>query len=124
MATKDDSTSFDDLMPVNASNDNDDDGETLIKLDPGDSLIGSLRFVESDVGKYNNDMLHLTREGDDEAVKHWSNDTIRKSLKAADVKPGDVIGLRKESEPYTFEDDDGKEQRAHGYEVAVSEGGN
>lgn len=121
---KADAPSFDDLTKVDPSNDNDDEEVPTVKLDAGEDLVAELRHIERDVGQHGNDVLHLTDTTGD-PCKMWSNRTISRALDEADVSPGDVIGIRKDSEPYTFEttDDDGNtvEREAFGFEVGVLE---
>jgi hypothetical protein len=107
--------SFDDLEPVSPR----EDGDT-VRLDPGESIVATVRHVQSNASKHGNDLLHLTTQ-EGEHVQMWSNATISRELEAADVGPGDVVGIRKEKEPYTYtvEGDDGEEEEreAYGFEV-------
>lgn len=133
MATEEETPSFDDLASISPSNDNDDD-EPTVKLDAGEEYVARLRHIERGVGKYNNDVLHITLENECDGhepgshVKWWSNDTVSGLLDDANVQPGDVIGVRKDEDPYSYiiEDDDGNEEEreAYGFEVGVLEGGN
>ena len=110
--------SFDDLELIgDDTNDNDDRN---VKLEPGEELVGELRFIESNASRYGNDKLHLTRLDDQEYVTWWSNATVSKKLEQKDVEPGDIIGLRKDEDTYTYTDDEtGEENEAYGYEVGV-----
>lgn len=119
MAAKD-APSFDDLTPVEPANDTDDEDVPIVKLEPGDELVADVRFIERNVGKWQNTMLHLTRASG-ENCKMWSNKTIDRALGEADVGPGDTIGIRKSEDSYTYEDDDGEEREAYDFEVAVLE---
>lgn len=112
--------SFEDLSKVPSPNDNGDDDVPEVRLDPGESFVGTLRHREKGVGKYKNTVLHLSTV-DGEPVKMWSNRTIDTQLESAHVKPGDWIGVQKDAEPYTFTDDEGNEREAYGFDVRVSE---
>lgn len=112
--------SWDDLSKVQTSQDTDDDGEPLIKLDPGEDVVAEVRFIEEEVGQHGNTMLHLTTT-DGDPVRMWSNTTIDRALDAAEVTAGDVIGIRKHEESYTFETEDGDEREAYDFDVGVLE---
>ncbi|WP_218836359.1 hypothetical protein [Halorarum salinum] len=77
--------------------------------------MAEVRHVEPNVGKFDNTVLHLTQEGD--PCRMWSNATIDRQLDAADVCPGETIGIKKSEEQYTYETDDGEEREAFDYEV-------
>jgi hypothetical protein len=47
----------------------------------------------------------------------WSNATIDRALNAAEVGPGDTVGIRKGEDPYTYETDEGEEREAFDFEV-------
>ena len=113
MASKE-APSFDDLTPVDTSDDTDDD-VPVIKLEPGESIVAEVRHIERNVGKWKNSVLHLTRNG--EPCKMWSNATIDRALNAAEVGPGDTVGIRKGEDPYTYETDEGEEREAFDFEV-------
>lgn len=114
--------SFDDLAPVSSvGNDGDDD---VRKLEPGDNFVARVRHVEREVGKHENDVLHLTDLDSGENFKYWSNTTISRKLAAAEVEPNDVIGVRKGEEKKSYTDDDGEEIPYYEYEVRVAERGN
>lgn len=117
MAAKD-KPSFDDLTKVSPSNDNDNDDVPTKKLAPGEEFVAVIRHIERGVGQYNNTVLHLN-DLDGEPFKFWSNRTIDRSLNEADAGPGDTIGVRKDSEPYSYETDDGEQKEAYGFEVGV-----
>ena len=93
MATKD-VPSFDDLTPVEPSNDNNDEDVPIVKIEPGDELVADVRFIERNVGKWQNTMLHLTRTSG-ENCKMWSNKTIDRAVAEAEVGPDDTLGIRK-----------------------------
>lgn len=119
MASQDNAPSFDDMSPINSSNDNDD--EDVYKLDPGEKVVAQIRHIERNVGRFDNDLLHLTfNTGEFETI--WSNNTIRKALDQIEAKAGDWIGIAKDEEPYTYtvendETGESEEKEAYGYEV-------
>ncbi|SDM47016.1 hypothetical protein SAMN04487949_1771 [Halogranum gelatinilyticum] len=113
-----DTPSFDDLTPVSVPNDDDNDDVPVVKLQPGEDLVAEVRHIERGVGKYKNNVLHLTRP-DGQLCKMWSNGTIDRKLDAADVGPGDTIGIRKSTDSYEYETDDGDEREAYDFQVAV-----
>ena len=116
-----DAPSFDDLTPINPSNDTDDDEVPTVKLDPGEDIVAEIRHIERNVGRYGNNVLHLTL-GDGTLCKMWSNRTIDDALEEAGVGAGDTIGIRKDSDPYTYtiEDDDGNEEEREAYVFQVA----
>lgn len=116
MASKE-APSFDDMTPVESSNDNDDDVPT-VKLDPGESFVAEVRHIERNVGKWNNTVLHLTRSSG-EMFKYWSCGTIDRKLEKANVGPGDTIGVRKSEDQYEFTTEDGEGGEAYDFEVRV-----
>jgi len=117
MATKE-GPSFDDLTRVEPSNDNDDEDVQTIKLDPGEDIVAEVRHIERNVGQFDNTVLHLTRP-DGSLCKMWSNATIDRRLEKAGVTPGDTIGIKKDTDSYTYETDDGEEREAYNFQVAV-----
>lgn len=124
MAT--DHPSFDELEPIETESDNDEDEPTK-KLEPGEAIVAEVRHIEWGASQFGNSILHLTdNAGNGEFVKMYSNGTIDRRLTEADVGPGDVIGLKKDEEPYTYtaENDDGEEEEreAYGFDVRVLEG--
>ena len=52
MATED-VPSFDDLEPVKVANDSEEDDAELIKLEPGENLVGEIREIHRNLGEYN-----------------------------------------------------------------------
>lgn len=114
------SPSFDDLSTVNQSNDDDDGDVETIKLEPGEDFVAEVRHIEKDVGRYGNNVIHLTKPGGGLA-KYWSNRTVDQALDAADVGPGDTIGVRKADDSYTFtaENDDGEEEEREAFDFDV-----
>ena len=101
-----------------ATTDTGSDDVPTFELEPGESAVLRIRHIECDVGQHNNRVLHLTRENGD-LSKKWSNRTIDRAVERYDLGPGDWIGLRKEEESFSFENEDGEEQEAHGYDVRV-----
>lgn len=101
----------------------DDDDDTL-RLDPGEQVIAEVRAIDRDADRYGRDRLHLTRRDTDEQefVVYMASSSVSRQLDNADVGPGDLVGIAKEEEPYTFTDDDGEEQEAYGFEVRVQSG--
>ena len=106
--------SFDDLEPV--ANDFDDDDADLIKLEPGENVVGEIRQIHTGLGDYDSTLLYIAR-GLGDVVKLWSNRQIDSQMTAADLDEGDVIGIAKTEETATYTADGGDEQEYHIFEV-------
>ena len=123
MATEN-APAFEDLTPINTSNANDDDEEPTLKLDAGEHVVAEVRYIEQNAGEFDNTLLHLT-DTTGEVCKMWSNRTIDSAFQEKGVGAGDVIGIKKDEEPYTFEveNDDGEmeEREAYGFDVRLLE---
>jgi hypothetical protein len=110
--------SFDDMQSATTDTSSDDDVQ-LLELEPGEAAVLQIRHIEEDVGQYGNRVLHLTRENGD-LCKKWSNQTIDRAVERHNLGPGDWLGLKKEDEPSTWENENGEEQEAYGYDVRVA----
>jgi hypothetical protein len=106
MAANDDAPDWDDLTEVDSPGTT-EENERTVRLDPGDRLLGKLRFTEYNAGQHNNTLVHLTTP-DGEHVQHWFNRTLEEQLEDADASPGDWIGVEK-SETQTTSDINGEE---------------
>lgn len=106
--------SFDDLDPV--ANDYDDDDVETLKLDPGESVVGEIREINTGLGDYDSTLLIIAR-GLGDVVKIWSNRQIDAQMASADLGEGDVVGIKKTEETSTYTDDTGQEQEYHIFEV-------
>ncbi|GGL60248.1 hypothetical protein [Halocalculus aciditolerans] len=115
--------SWDDLSEVSSGND-DEEYDDVLNLDPGDSVVAEVRAIERDADRYGRDRYHLTRTDGEEPkyVSYFASASVTRPLDNADVGPGDVIGIKKDEDSYTFEDEDGEEQEAYGFEVRVLDG--
>ncbi len=116
--------SFDDLEPIEDSNDDYDDGEELIRFEVGEPVLGVIVEIERDLGPNSNSMVHLARDGQlDDRIKFWSNGQIDRKIRDAGLGNGDWLGVCKLSETDTFENDDGEEVEYHLFDVRAP-GGN
>lgn len=115
MATEE-TPSFDDLDPVeDPGTDTEDDAE-WIELEPGESIVGELRSVRPNCGDYDTTVLEIAR-GLGDTVLMWSNGQIDRKLGHNDLGEGDVVGIRRTEETFTFENAEGEEQEANVWEV-------
>ncbi|PSQ31652.1 hypothetical protein BRD16_01705 [Halobacteriales archaeon SW_6_65_46] len=102
------------------------DEQDAISLDPDEYLIGEVRHIERDVGEYGSDVIHLTLTETDvsgfaggDMAPYWAGNTVSRKVTENDVGPGDLIGLRKDAEPYTYTGQDGEESEAYDFELRV-----
>jgi len=120
-----DTPAFDDLAPVEANDDEQNDYETeWLDLDAGESVVGEIRAVKPNCGKYDTTVLEIAR-GLGDVVCMWSNGQIDRALKANDLGEGDVVGIKhtEETRTYTPEGSD-EEQEFDLWEVrALDRGG-
>jgi|AntRauTorcE11898_2_1112593.scaffolds.fasta_scaffold13764_2 hypothetical protein len=106
---------IDDLSPVQNSN-NEDEVEEL-ELEPGDSFVGEVRSIERGLGDYDSTLVHFATEQLGEQRKYWLPGHVDAQFYKADIEEGQVVGLIKDEEPTTGEDDDGEGFEYHAVEV-------
>ena len=106
---------IDDLSPVSNTS-NDDEVEDL-ELEPGDSFVGEVRSIERGLGEYDSTLVHFATEQLGEQRKYWLPGHVDAQFYEADIEEGDVVGLIKEEEPTSGENDDGEEFEYHRVEV-------
>jgi hypothetical protein len=92
---------FDDLSPVEEPEAESDDEVPTIKLEPGEILQGTLLSIE-EKGQYGDNVLRI-KSGNRGVVEYWDCKGIRRQFTAADVSPGDYVGIRKSEEMESFE---------------------
>jgi hypothetical protein len=107
MATQE-TPSFDDLEPVDNSTSDDYDSE-WIDLEPGESVVGEIRELTPNCGKYDTTVIELAR-GIGDVVAMWSNSQIDNALDDNDLGESDVVGIKHTEQTSTFTNEDGEEQ--------------
>lgn len=110
--------SIEDMKPVGVPDSDRDDDAEWIDLEPGDSVIGEIREIKPNCGRYNSTVLKLSR-GVGDTVLLWSKPHIDNQITSNDLGEGDVIAIVVEDEPRTFTTDDGEEREYHFHEVRV-----
>ena len=109
--------SFDDLDPVEDSNDSDDAQD--LELEPGDEFVGEVRSIERNLGDFDSTLVHFATEELGEQRKYWLPNHVDAQFYQADIQEGDVIGLSKAEEPTETETEEGDTVEYHRVEVRV-----
>jgi len=107
---------WEDLDPVETDDENDDYDTEWLDLDPGEIVVGELRAVKPNCGKYDTTVLEIAR-GIGDVVTMWSNGQIDRVLQQKDLGEGDVVGIKHTEETRTFTTEDGDEQEYDLWEV-------
>lgn len=105
--------SFEDLTPVSPKTASGE--EKQIKLDPGEDVVLKLRFAEQNAGRYGNTKLHVD-DMDGETAIMWSNKTVDREMKAGEIGPGDIFGVKKAEESEEYEQN-GETKQSWDFEV-------
>ncbi|WP_018258888.1 hypothetical protein [Halomicrobium katesii] len=121
MATQE-TPSFDDLEPVDTNTQDDEYDSEWIELDQGEDVVGEIRDLTPNCGKYDTTVIELAR-GIGDVVAMWSNSQIDRQLEDNDLGEGDVVGIRHTEETGTFETEDGEEREYDIWEVRQLGGG-
>ena len=121
MATQN-TPAIDDLEPVETQTDDGNDYETeWLDLDRGEHVVGELRAVKPNCGKFDTTVLELAR-GLGDVVSMWSNNQIDRFLEDNDLGEGDVVGIIHTEETRTFTTDNGEEREYDVWEVRTMGG--
>ena len=105
MATED-TPSFDDLEPVQTADFDDDEAE-WIDFEEGEIVTGDVVAVKENCGENDSRVYKLKTEVGHPPVLLWGKASINRQFDAADLGPGDYIGIKHTGE--TFETDSGYE---------------
>lgn len=116
MATEDQNSGFDDLNPVGSPNDEDEEVE-WVDLDDGESIVGELREVRENCGEHDSRVYKLATDIGEPLKLLWGKASIDRQMDAADVAPGEVVGIKNTGDTFETENGTGAE-----YEVRVQGG--
>ncbi|EMA25734.1 hypothetical protein [Haloarcula argentinensis] len=106
MATQE-TLSFDDLEPVD--NSTDDYDSVLIEPEAGESVVGEIRDLSPNCGKYDTTVIELAC-GISDVVAMWSNNRINNALDDNDLGEGDVVGIKHTEQTSTYTNEADEEQ--------------
>lgn len=101
MAAENQQSAFDDLAPVETPDDDDEELE-WIDLDEGDSIVGEIREIKENCGQYGSRVYKISR-GLGDTVLMWGKASMDRQVDAADLGPGDVMGVLNTGEEFTTE---------------------
>lgn len=97
---------FDEMDVVTGDDDEYDDEDTeWLDLERGESVVGEVRAVNKNCGKFDSTVLELSR-GLGDNVTMWSNRQIDRVFEKNDLGAGEVVGIKHTDKTDSFTPDD------------------